>query len=92
MGISTIKGWQSGAVQWDAHRNITLGAGDVDLHPKCVGIYVGVAGDIVAEDQHGVEATYTAAPNGILQGRFSKIIDATTAATNLTELIYTGKR
>ena len=93
MGISVVKGWRGGAVQWDEHIPIVLTSTSHTCHPNCVGIYVGVSGGIVAVDQHGNSATYVAAPVGILQGRFSEVTkDAATDADSMIELVFTGKR
>jgi hypothetical protein len=91
MAITAIGGWQQGAVQWDKHKAFSAGA-DHTCEARCVGLYIGVSGDVAVDDQYGTEVTYKNVPAGILQGRFSRIDDGNTTATDIVELIYTGKR
>lgn len=90
MGLSVSRGWQGGAVQWSNHRDVDISSSDHTCKKRCVGIYVGVSGDVVAQDQGGTEVTYTDVPVGILQGRFSQITKTSTTALNMIELIYSG--
>ena len=88
----SMKGWTGGAVQWDKHVAIDLTSDNHPCDSRCVGIYVGTAGDVVCKDRYGTEVTHVAVPAGIHQGRFLQITKAGTDADNLVELIYTGQK
>jgi len=68
----------------EGHANIT--PDDDTVLEKVIAFYVGVSGDLVAEDPAGVEATYLSAPAGlIIPGQFTKLKTGTTA-TNIVAM------
>jgi hypothetical protein len=92
MGLGTIRGWRQGAVQWDKADDLGDLPSDHTCDPGCVGVYIGTAGDVEVVDQHGNTVVFHNVPVGILEGRFAQLLNANTAALQLVELIFTGKR
>ena len=53
----------------------------------CIGIYVGVAGDVILDGQNTTGVVFTAVPAGvIIPGRWVTVVKASTTATNMAEL------
>ena len=70
------------AIRWSA---ITK-SDTVRLEPVPVAIFVGGGGDIAAEGQDGVSATFTVAAGTVLQIQPGRILSTGTSATNIVGL------
>ena len=69
------------------HLAITTGSDFPLPGSTCVGVYVGVGGDLDLEDQTGTSAVYKPGNDSIIPGKFTKMVDATTTATNMIALL-----
>ncbi len=61
---------------------------DTTVIGACMGIYVGVGGDIVASGQDDITATFKAQAGQYLSGRFNRVLATGTTATNLIALYF----
>ena len=67
-------------------RAVDISSTDHTCKVLCIGVYVGVAGNVKLDGQNNTGVIFTAVPAGvILPGRWVKVIKTGTTASSLTE-------